>query len=101
MYFLSKLGQSTILYYFFIFRNFENARIPRNTAKKAAVAPAIAITITTGSGDITDGSGLAMVAANGAMVPLLLRDSVACGKLFCAISEIGALWFADWACSTR
>ena len=92
MYFLSKLDQSTILYYFFIFRNFANARIPRNTAKKAAVAPAIAIAIITGSGDITDGSGVTIfVAANGAMVPLLLKDSVACGKLFCATSDIGAL----------
>ena len=92
MYFLSKLDQNTILYHFFIFRNFANARIPRNTAKKAAVAPAIAITIITGSGDIIDGSGFAiLVAANGAMDPLLLRDSVACGKLFCATSGIGTL----------
>ena len=83
MYFLSKLDQNIILHYFFIFLNFANARIPKNTAKNAAVAPAIAIAIIIGSADATDGPGLGMfVAANGAMDPLPLRDSVACGRLF-------------------
>ncbi len=51
---LSKLDQIIILYHFFIFRNFLNARIPKNTAKNAAVAPTIAITTTIGSTDVTD-----------------------------------------------
>ena len=92
MYFLSKLDQSTILYYFFIFFNFANARIPINTARKAAVAPTIAITIIIGSDDTTDGSGFTtLVAANGAIEPLLLKELAACGKLFCVISGIDAL----------
>ncbi len=92
MYFVLKSIPSLILHYFFIFRNFANTRIPKKTAKNAAPAPANAIAIIIGSEDTAEGSGdigACIVAANGAMDPLLRKDSDADGILLSATSCAG------------